>query len=83
MVQSSLWLTHLSLISHKRGIGKQCRPRSDAAESGSTMFALSTGIFIKIIKTYQTDTHYIGNGPVRRVKVEESIQHKWVNCRLE
>ena len=24
-------LTHLSLASHKRDIGKQCRPRSDAA----------------------------------------------------
>ena len=37
-------LTHLSLASHKRDIGKQCRPRSDAAEcgiwSGSTLFAL-------------------------------------------
>ena len=44
-------LTHLCLVSHKRDISKQCRPRSNAAEcgvwSGSTLFALSTGISIK------------------------------------
>ena len=28
-------LTHLSLASHKRDIGKQCRPRSDAAKRGA------------------------------------------------
>ena len=37
-------LTHLCLASHERDIGKQCRPRSDAAEcsiwSGSVLFAL-------------------------------------------
>ena len=27
-------LTRLNLASHKRDIGKQCRPRSDAAECG-------------------------------------------------
>ena len=40
-----LILTHLSLASHKRDIGKQCRSWSDAAErgvwSGSTLFALN------------------------------------------
>ena len=52
--------THLCLAFHKRDIGIQCRPRSDAAErgvwSGSTLFALSTWISINmvIIKTYQT-----------------------------
>ena len=49
---SVTWLTHLSLGSHKRDIGKQCRPRSDAAErgvwSGSTLFALRTGISFKL-----------------------------------
>ena len=39
-------LTHLSLSSHKRGTGKQYRPRSDAADRGtwlrSTLFALSS-----------------------------------------
>ena len=38
-----LILTHISLASHFWDIGKQCRPRSDAAErsvwSGSTLFA--------------------------------------------
>ena len=42
-------LSHLCFASHRRDIGKQCRPRSDAAKrgvcSGSTLFALSTGIF--------------------------------------
>ena len=41
-------LIHLSLASHKRDIGKQCKPRSDASEhgirSGSTLFALSSEI---------------------------------------
>ena len=44
-------LTHFSLASHKWDIGKQCRPRSDAAERGawswSTLFALSSDISIK------------------------------------
>ena len=41
-------LTHLCIVSDKRDIGKQCRPRLDAAEqSGSPLFALNAGIFIK------------------------------------
>ena len=44
-------LTHLCLASHKWDIGKQCRLRLDAAErgvwSGSTLFALTTGLSIK------------------------------------
>ena len=44
-------LIHLCLASHKRGIGKQYRPRSDAAErgvwSGSKLFAINTGISTK------------------------------------
>ena len=28
-------LTHLCLASHKRDMGKQCRPRSDAANAAS------------------------------------------------
>ena len=43
------WLTHYSLEAPKRVIGKQCRPRSDAAErgilSGSPLFANSSNIF--------------------------------------
>ena len=31
---SAVLLTHLSLASHKRDVGKQCRPGSDAAECG-------------------------------------------------
>ena len=42
---------YLCLASHKRDIGKHCRPRSDATEcdiwSGSTLFSLYTGISTK------------------------------------
>ena len=45
------YLSCLCLTSRKRNIGKQCGPRSDAAECGvwsvSTLFALNTGISIK------------------------------------
>ena len=45
------YLNHLCLSSHKWDIGKQYKPRSDAAErgvwSGSTLFAFTTGISIK------------------------------------
>ena len=44
-------LDHLRLVPHIKNTGKQCRPRSDAAErgvwSGSTLFALNIGISIK------------------------------------
>ena len=47
--------THLTVASHKRDIGKQCGPRSDAVErgvqTGSTLFALDAGISIKLDKT--------------------------------
>ena len=46
--REQILLTHISLASHKRDIGKKCRPRSGAAErglwSGSTLFALSSDI---------------------------------------
>ena len=46
-----IWLTHLSLASHKRDIGKPCRPRSNVAErgvwSGTTLFALRSEIATK------------------------------------
>ena len=44
-------LTHISLVSLKMDIDKQCRPTKDAAErgvwSGSTLFALCSEISIK------------------------------------
>ena len=53
-------LTHLCLASHKRDTGKQCRPRSDAAERGvwsrSTLLAFNTGISIKHGKTKNNQT---------------------------
>ena len=48
---SHLYLTLLSPASHKWDIGKQCRPRSDAAErgvwSGYTLFGLSSKVSSK------------------------------------
>ena len=37
---SKLTLTHLSLASHKRDIGEQCRPRSDNAVSDQGLHCL-------------------------------------------
>ena len=69
-------LTHLCSASHKRDIGKQCRPRSDAAQrgvwSGSTLFALGSGI---TLKQSQHRHPAIGNKPVQRVIAEESTRH--------
>ena len=78
-------LTHLSLASHKRDIGKQRKPRSDAAErgvwSGPTLFASEISTKHDNDKN-QADTLYTGNGPLQRVKVEESTRHKWVKLIL-
>ena len=50
--------------------------------SGSTLFAFNTWISIKHGNNKnEPDTPYIGNGPVRRVKVVESIRHKVVKLR--
>ena len=59
-------------------IDKQCRPRSDAAVrgvwSGSTLFTLKIGIYIKHsnYKNKLTRHSAIGSGQVQRVVVEES-----------
>ena len=79
-------LTHLSLASHKGDTDKQCRPRSDAPEcgvwSGATLFALNSEISMKYDNNKnQPDIPYKGNGPVQRVRVEESTRHKWVNAQ--
>ena len=75
-------LTHLCLASHKRDIGKQFRPRSDAAErdvwSGSTLFALIAGISIKHGNNNWPDTPLTRNGLVQSIQVEESTRHEWV-----
>ena len=61
-------LTHFSCETPKRVIGQQCRPRSDAAEStGSTLFALKTGIFIKCSNNKLTRHPTVGNRLVQRV----------------
>ena len=55
----SSWLTHFCQETSKRVIGKQCRPRLDATKfgiwSGSTLFALITGISIN----YSNNSNYI------------------------
>ena len=72
-------LTHLSLASHKRDIGKQCRPRSDATERGvwseSTLFALNAGISVNHCDNKnQPDNPSFRNGRIERVKVGEFTQ---------
>ena len=71
----------------KRNIGKQCRPRSDAAErgiwSGSTLFALTLERFNNK-SNYAISIHrplWLYNGPGRRSWWEISLKifrHKWV-----
>ena len=50
-ITAILKLTHFIMETPKTITSKQCQPRSDAAEcsiwSGSTLFALTTGISIK------------------------------------
>ena len=77
MENGYLKLTHFSLETQKRGIGKQCRPRSDTTErgvlSGSTLFELNTGIAIKHSnkKKLARHTTCIINRPVQRVVIEK------------
>ena len=77
-------LTHLCLASHKWGIGKQCRPRSDAAErgvwSGSTLFAIRLESFNN---KSNYDDFYITPlyGPFQSSWWESLLKifrHKWV-----
>ena len=83
---SNCILIDLFLASHKKDIGKQCRPWSDAAERGvwlgSTLFALNVANSIKHV--------YSKSQPCRHLKleinlskrdVEESTRHKWVKKR--
>ena len=67
-----LSLTHLFLAFHKRDIGRQCRPRSDAAEvsvwSRSTLFASRTGISVK--HGYNTNWPDIPYVEINRILLE-------------
>ena len=71
-------LTHLSLASEERDFGKQCGPRSDAAErgvwSGSTLFTLSTKL---------TGHPYCWKWTCQKHGVEEYTRHKWVKRNIE
>ena len=62
-------LTNLFLVYHKKDIGKESRPRSDAAErgcdvwSGFTVFELKTGISVKYNNNKnKPDTPSVRNG---------------------
>ena len=62
-------------------IGKQCRPRSDAA-SDQGLHCLLTGISIrnkikKKIKS-KSDTPNIENGLVRLIRMEKSTKQMWI-----
>ena len=76
-------LHYLQLPSDKRDTCKQCRSRSDAAESGvwsgSTLFALRSESRTKH-DINLPDTPYIRNEPVQ--KVEVSTWHKWVKVHI-
>ena len=65
----------------KRDTGKQCRPRSDAADrgvwSGSTQFALNTDHLLIMIITNQTSL-LLKKGPVQSVEVAESTRFERV-----
>ena len=69
------WLTHLSLASYKRDIGKQWISRSDAAYaigrgvwSGSKLFALRTGISVNHGNNKnKTDTSFTEKGLVQSI----------------
>ena len=55
----------------------------NAASDQGLHFAFSSEISTKHGNDKnQPDTLYIGNGPVQRVKVEESTLHKWVKTSL-
>ena len=41
-----VFLTHISLVSHKRDIGNQCRPRSDAASCLIRVYTVSIQVFL-------------------------------------
>ena len=77
--------THLCLASNKRDTGKQCRPRSDAAEcyiwSGFILFVFNSGISTTDTGNTKTqpETPYIRKGSPKRVVVGKATQHKWVN----
>ena len=81
-----IWtLTHISLASHKRGICKQCRPRSDAADrgvwSGSSLIELNIWISIKHGNNKNYPDTLILKMDRFKLKVEESTRHEWVNVR--
>ena len=60
---------------------KECKPKSDAAErsglSGSTLFALNTGIYVKHSGN-KNQNPATGNTPDQRVVVKESTRRRLV-----
>ena len=77
-------LTHLCLVSHKKNIWKQCRPRLDTATcsiwSGSTLFVIRTGVSIKHGDNKNNpDTVSTGNGPVQKLRQENPLSINGLN----
>ena len=83
-VNYNLCLTHIGLASHFWDIGKQWRPRSDAAErgvwSGSTLFA-PRNFYQKYDKNEKStaDTSKNGIGLVQFMRVDGSTRQMRVN----
>ena len=71
--------THLCLALDKRDTGIRRRLIR------STLFALNTGISVKHGNNNkkQPDIPSIKNGPVQRVEVEESFQHKCIKVLIQ
>ena len=69
--------TNVTLASDFRNLGKQCKPRSDATESGSILFAYRS-FYLKQKWKRPLDTPKTGNRLVQSDRMEESTRLLWV-----
>ena len=73
----------MGLASLFSDLGKQCRPRSDAAARsvllGSTLFAYRLSIKNKIKMKKAPDTPKVGKSLIQLLRMEKFTQHIWVN----
>ena len=77
---NSVAITHISLATLVWDLGKQCRPRSDAAERSVYTVCFQEFLFEMKLKWKSTpDTPKIRNGLVQLIRMEKSIRQIWVN----
>ena len=76
-------LTHCSRETHKRVVGKQCRPRWDAAErgiwSGAPLFADSLAIFLQEHVNLIASVPKIATGLFQYIVWESLFSIQWIN----